>query len=77
MNLYQQEYYQLRFGLVAPFGGIMPPWTTHPIVSGFLAGGWRAALLQALLIIMSLLVYLPFFKKQDAINLKMEQQAVK
>lgn len=70
-------YCSIRFGLVAPFGGIMPPWTTPPIVSGFLAGGWRAALLQALLIIMSLLVYLPFFKKQDAINLKMEQQAVK
>lgn len=70
-------YCSIRFGLVAPFGGIMPPWTTPPIVSGFLAGGWRAALLQALLIIMSLLVYLPFFKKQDAINLKMEQEAVK
>ncbi|EPN9528591.1 PTS sugar transporter subunit IIC [Cronobacter malonaticus] len=41
---------------------VLIPWTTPPVISAFLAtsGDWRAALLAALLIIVSTLIYLPF-----------------
>ncbi|MNI93781.1 hypothetical protein D3C73_1517800 [compost metagenome] len=37
--------------------------------------GWRGALLQAIIMVISTVIYFPFFKKQDAINLKQEQEA--
>ena len=70
-------YLAIRIGLVPPFSGVMPPWTTPPIISGFMSGGWRAALFQAFEIVLSVAIYLPFFKKQDAMTLEMEKQAVK
>ena len=38
------------------------PWTTPPVISGFLAtaGDWRAAVLQILIIAASVFIYLPF-----------------
>ncbi|MDY0393685.1 PTS transporter subunit EIIC [Virgibacillus halophilus] len=38
------------------------PWTTPPVLSAFLAtaGDWRAALLAVLLIVISVIIYLPF-----------------
>ena len=38
------------------------PWTTPPIISAFLAtaGDWRAAVLAVLLIVISVIIYLPF-----------------
>ncbi|HFD1710734.1 TPA: PTS sugar transporter subunit IIC, partial [Enterococcus faecium] len=40
------------------------PWTTPPVISGFLAtaGDWRAAVLQILLIAASVFIYLPFLR---------------
>ncbi|WP_421038954.1 PTS sugar transporter subunit IIC [Streptococcus hyointestinalis] len=38
-----------------------PGWTMPPIISGFLAtGSWQASILQALLIVLDILLYLPF-----------------
>src|SRR5699024_3327513 len=41
---------------------VLVPWTTPPVVSAFLStsGDWRAALLAVLLIILSVIIYLPF-----------------
>lgn len=41
---------------------VLIPWTTPPVLSAFLAtgGDWRAALLALLLLILSVLIYLPF-----------------
>lgn len=41
---------------------VLIPWTTPPIISAFLAtsGDWRAAVLAALLIVLSVVIYLPF-----------------
>ncbi len=39
-------YFSIAVGLVPMFGGVMVPWTTPPIVSGFLVGGWKMAVLQ-------------------------------
>ncbi|MGL4393023.1 MAG: PTS sugar transporter subunit IIC [Fusobacteriaceae bacterium] len=66
-------YTSIRVGLVAPFGSILVPWTTPPIVGGFLIGGVRAAILQLVIICVSFAIYFPFMKIQDKINLKQEK----
>lgn len=67
-------YFAIATGLVAPFGGVMVPWTTPIVISGFLVGGIRAALMQVIIVAISIAIYLPFFKKVDKMNLKMEQE---
>lgn len=69
------SYFAIASGLVPPFSGVMVPWTTPPIISGLLLGGWRTALMQLVCLAVSALVYFPFFLKQDAINLKNEQKS--
>ncbi|MCZ4060605.1 PTS transporter subunit EIIC [Pantoea sp. LMR881] len=41
---------------------VLIPWTTPPVISAFLAtgGDWRAALLALLLLLLSVVIYLPF-----------------
>ena len=68
-------YLAMRVGLVPLFTGVTVPWTTPPIISGFILGGWRTALMQIICIGISVVVYFPFFKKIDAMNLKSEQEA--
>ncbi|MBC2482884.1 PTS sugar transporter subunit IIC, partial [Clostridium saccharobutylicum] len=68
-------YFAIATGIVPPFGGVMVPWTTPAPISGLLTGGVRTAILQLLVLAMSFFVYLPFFKRQDSINLKNELAA--
>lgn len=46
---------------------VSPPWTTPIFASGFLAtgGDWRAIVLQAICLLISILIYLPFVKYVD------------
>ena len=46
------------------------PWTTPPILSGYLAtgGDWRAALLQVIIITISVFIYLPFLRVDEKVN---------
>ncbi|HPP31030.1 MAG TPA: PTS sugar transporter subunit IIC [Soehngenia sp.] len=71
------SYFAIATGLVPPFSGVLVPWTTPPIVSGFLLGGWRTALLQIVILALSVVVYYPFFKKQDEIMYKQELENAK
>lgn len=51
-------------------------WTTPPIISGYLAtDSWRGAALQVVIIIVSVLIYLPFMKMY--INIQRELQEAK
>ncbi|PKM51375.1 MAG: PTS cellobiose transporter subunit IIC [Firmicutes bacterium HGW-Firmicutes-7] len=68
-------YTAIAIGFMPPFGGVMVPWTTPPIISGFIVAGWQGALVQIILLATSVLIYFPFFKKQDAIHLKNENEA--
>ncbi|MDS0528406.1 PTS sugar transporter subunit IIC [Clostridium sp. SHJSY1] len=68
-------YFALYTGLVPLFTGVLVPWTTPPIISGFILGGWRMALLQIVIMGLSFAIYFPFFKKQDAMNVKNEEAA--
>ncbi|MFL2079884.1 PTS sugar transporter subunit IIC [Marinilactibacillus psychrotolerans] len=62
-------YGAIYFGLVPPFSGVTVPWTTPAIISGFLLGGWRMALAQAVILGISFAMYFPFVKKVDKMNL--------
>ena len=53
----------------------MVPWTCPPIISGFLVGGWRSALLQLVIFIISFFVYMPFVRRLDKDALVAEQNA--
>lgn len=67
-------YLALRTGLVPLFTAVQVPWTTPPIISGLLVGGWRTAILQLVVLTVSFFIYLPFAKKMDSINLQAENQ---
>ena len=66
-------YFSLYTGLVPLFTAVQVPWTTPPIISGFLVGGWQAALLQAIVLTMGFFIYLPFVRKVDSLNYLQEQ----
>lgn len=66
-------YFSMYLGLVPLFGGVLVPWTTPPIISGFLVGGWQAALLQAIILILTFFVYFPFIRKVDKLAYENEQ----
>lgn len=68
-------YLAIKTGMVPPFSGVTVPWTTPPIISGLLVLGWKGAAMQVVIIVVSTVIYFPFFKKQDALNLKIEQEA--
>lgn len=67
-------YFATAIGFMAPFGAIEVPWTTPPLISGFILGGWRASVVQLLIILESCVIYYPFFKKQDALAYQEEQE---
>ena len=57
-------------------GNVNLPWTTPPIISGFLVGGWRLAALQAIIMVISIFGYFPFIRKQDQLNYEQEQMII-
>lgn len=67
-------YFALWSGMVPLFTGVMAPWTMPPILSGFIVGGWRAALLQVVILAISIAIYFPFIRKADQL-LYAEEQA--
>lgn len=69
------QYVALATGLCPLYTAITVPWTCPPIISGFLVGGWRSALLQVVIFVISFFVYLPFIRRVDKMNLKMEEAA--
>lgn len=61
-------------GLVPPLRGVGVPLGTPIFINGFLEGGWRVAVLQAVLAFVSLAMYYPFFKKLDKEAVALESQ---
>lgn len=68
-------YYSMKFGIVSKPIGAVIPWTTPPIISGFLASGGKisGALIQVVTIAVNMLIYYPFFKMDDNEKLKIER----
>ena len=68
-------YSAIALGIIPPFNGIFVPWTTPPILSGLIVGGWQGAAWQALMIFVTGAIYWPFAKKYDAILVQQEKEA--
>jgi len=69
------SYFSMASGLVPFCSGVNLPWTTPPIISGFLVTGWRGGLLQLILVCVGVMIYLPFVKMIDRQYLSEEKAA--
>ncbi|CZQ92716.1 PTS sugar transporter subunit IIC [Trichococcus ilyis] len=67
-------YFAMSTGLVPLTNGVNIPWTTPPVISGFLVSGWRGAVLNIVQIGLSAAIYFPFFKIVDNIAVKEEAE---
>jgi Phosphotransferase system cellobiose-specific component IIC len=52
-------------GILPLATGIEAPWTTPPILAGFISGGWQWALYQTILLGVSTAAYYPFILAAD------------
>ncbi|MFV0555564.1 MAG: PTS sugar transporter subunit IIC [Lactovum sp.] len=66
-------YVAMTTGLVPYPNGVNIPWTTPPIISGFLVSGWQGALCQIVGTVISFVIYFPFFKVADKMAYEAEQ----
>ncbi len=62
----------MSIGFLPKCIGVEIPWTTPPIVSGLLEGGWQLALWQVLMILFQCCLWYPFFKILDSKELEKE-----
>ncbi|MBX9097880.1 PTS sugar transporter subunit IIC [Streptococcus gordonii] len=69
-------YTSMAMKLVPITNGVTIPWTTPPVISGFLATDWRGAVLQIILIIIGIFLYMPFIRAMDKQYLADEANAV-
>ncbi|WP_035794209.1 PTS cellobiose transporter subunit IIC [Clostridium algidicarnis] len=58
-------YVSMTTGIVPRPNGVLIPWTTPPIIGGFLVSGIRGAILQIVELVISLFIYLPFISIVD------------
>ncbi|CEI80951.1 Oligo-beta-mannoside permease IIC component [Oceanobacillus oncorhynchi] len=60
-------YFAMSTGIVPKPAGIIVPWTTPPLLSGFLATGnaWQGAVLQAFNLVVVMIIWWPFLKIID------------
>ena len=69
------SYLGMLTGILPYLPGIAVPLGVPVIINGLMAGGWRWAVYQALMIAVSYFVYLPFFKVMDKSAYKQEVEA--
>lgn len=62
------SYFATAMGLMSPCV-TMVPWTTPVLISGFLATGmdWRGVVVQAIVLALGILIYMPFVKINDKV----------
>lgn len=58
-------YVSMSIGFMPLFTGVMAPWSTPAIISGFLVAGWQGAVTQLIAVAASVMVYYPFVKALD------------
>lgn len=68
-------YGSIVIGFMQPFSGVTLPWSTPAIISGFMVAGWQGAVVQILILLVSVVVYYPFFRVQDKIAYEKEKNA--
>ncbi|GAB2024129.1 PTS sugar transporter subunit IIC [Lactovum odontotermitis] len=67
-------YLVILAGIIPPLNGLPIPWTTPPIISGLIVGGWKGMIWQILMLAMSVVVYWPFAVRYDKILLAQEAE---
>lgn len=65
----------MAIGLVPVPNGVLVPWTTPAVISGFLVSGWQGAVWQVILLAAGVLIYLPFIKTLDKQYLREQESA--
>ena len=65
-------YFAISTGFMAPFTAVQVPWTTPPVIAGFLLNGWQGAAVQIVNLAIATVIYFPFLKAQDKAFLKEE-----
>lgn len=65
-------YLCLNLHIIDPFTAISVPWTTPIVLSGFIIGGFKTAILQVVIFFMTVGIYFPFFKYQDKLTYEAE-----
>lgn len=70
-------YLLIKAGILPYLNGVQVPWTTPPVISGLLIGGWKVAVWQAIILVISFFIYLPFARKYDTVLYMQEQEAIK
>lgn len=68
-------YFAMSTGVLPLFSGVMAPWTTPPIISGLIIGGWRHAVFQALLLALAVGIYFFFARAADRVTYAQELAA--
>ncbi|MGL4677387.1 MAG: PTS sugar transporter subunit IIC [Brevinema sp.] len=58
-------YTAIATGFLPPFGSILIPWTTPILIGGLIIGGPKAGFLQLVCLIVSTIIYFPFFRLAD------------
>ncbi|KOS60975.1 PTS sugar transporter subunit IIC [Lysinibacillus agricola] len=68
-------FFATKWGFV-PAATVAPPWTTPPIINGFLAtASWRGAVLSIVLLIIAVCIYLPFLSMANRMAKQNEQSS--
>lgn len=69
-------YFAMDLGIVAKPIGAIVPWTTPPIIAGFLAtgGSISGAIMNIVTILIDIVIYYPFFRADDKAKLQQEQE---
>ena len=70
-------YFAMKVGICPIPHGVQIPWTTPPVINGFLQGGWGLAVWELLMVVASIVLWYPFFKMGDDMALKEELGATK
>lgn len=70
------SYFAIWSGLIPRLTGTDVNWTMPQVISGFLAQGWQAAVLQAILIVITTVMWIPFFRILDRKYVQEEQVSI-
>ncbi|NTW96425.1 MAG: PTS sugar transporter subunit IIC [Erysipelotrichaceae bacterium] len=69
------SYLTIAIGIVPRLTGVEVNWTMPQVISGFLAQGWQASVLQVVLILITTAIWFPFFKLVDKQTVQEESVA--
>ena len=59
------SYFVMKIGIVPIPHGVQIPWTTPPVIDGFLQGGFGLAVWELIMVLASIVLWYPFFKLGD------------